>query len=190
MTVIYGDIGDPDTRVLQNLWKGFKPKVIHAFKDTQEDINDALQKENDILILCGHGSPSGLFGDSGYAVGFHNVELIKAKYVIGMWCHAKEFAKSAHLEGFFTAMYISNRSEALFNLKEEVTVSSAEITASETEFCLHINDMIRNSLDTIKQWPEEILKIMPPKNQVEEFNHRQVEYVYADKDYSKEHILG
>jgi hypothetical protein len=129
MTVIYGDIGDPDTKVLENLWKGFSPKVLHAFKDTQEDINDAIRKEKDILILCGHGSPSGLFGDKGYAVGFHNVGLIKAKYVIGMWCHAKEFAKSAHLEGFFTAMYISNRSEALFNLKEEVTVSSAEITA-------------------------------------------------------------
>jgi hypothetical protein len=76
-------------------------------------------------------------------------------------------------------MYISNRNEALFNLKEEVVVSSKEITASETEFCLHINDMIRNSLGTIKHWPEEILKIMPPKNQVEEFNHRQVEYVSA-----------
>lgn len=190
MTVIYGDIGDPDTKVLKNLWKGFKPKVIHAFKATSEDINDALQNEKDILILCGHGSPSGLFGDKGYAVGFHNVDLIRAKYVIGMWCHAKEFAKSAHLEGFFTAMYISNRSEALFNLKEKVTVSSAEITASETEFCLHINNMIRNSLDTIKQWPEEILKIMPPKNQVEEFNHRQVEYVYADKNYNAEKLFS
>ena len=51
MTVIYGDIGDPDTRVLKNLWKGFKPKVMHAFKDTPEDINDALRNEKDVLIL-------------------------------------------------------------------------------------------------------------------------------------------
>lgn len=190
MTVVYGDIGDVDTKVLKNLWKGFKPKVLHAFKDAQENINNAISEEKDILILCGHGSPSGLFGEKGYAVGFDNVNLIKAKYVIGMWCHAKEFAKAAHLEGFFTAMYISNRSEALFNLKETVTVTSEEITASEVEFCLHINERIHNSLETIKNWPEEILKVMPPKNQVEEFNHRQIEYVYADKNYNAEKLFS
>ena len=179
MTIIYGNMGDDDTKVLANIWNHFTDaKVYDAFLSSHEQIKEAISKEKDILIICGHGSGEGLFGKDGYAVDYSDVDLIKAEYVIGVWCHAKDYAKKYHVKGFFTSMYISNRSEALFELHEELIVSSKEITESETEFCNVLNYLITTELYNIKNWPQRVLEIMPPKNQIEEFNHRALEYVY------------
>ena len=185
MTVIYGYCGDEDTRVLSNIWKHYNnAKVLNAFDSTYNEIKEAVSNESDILILCGHGSGEGLFGttpldmESGcFAIDANMVPFIKAEYVIGVWCHAKDFAKKYHVRGFFTSMYISNRSEALFYLHEEATVSNVEITKSEIKFCDTLNYLIATELYNIKNWPKRILEIIPPTNQVEIFNHNALEYI-------------
>lgn len=178
MTIIYGNIGDDDTRVLAGIWKNFtNAKVLDAFKEDHKTIQKAVSEEEDLLILCGHGSGEGLFGRDGYALYSADVPFIHAQYVIGVWCHAKDFAKKYHVKGFFTSMYISNMSEAVFNIRGEVTVSSADITESEVKFCKVLNYLISNELYNIKKWPERVLEIFPPSNEVEEFNHNALEYV-------------
>lgn len=178
MTVIYGNCGDVDTEVLEYIWKGIpNVKVVNAFKEDRITIDEAIRTEKDILIFCGHGSSEGLFSRLGYALSAFNVELIKATNVIGVWCHAKDFAKKYHVHGFFTSMYISNRSEALFELPVTLTITNEEITESEIRFCKVLNNLIVNDIQDIKEWPKKILEILPPKNEVEKFNHTALEYV-------------
>lgn len=178
MTVIYGYCGDPDTQVLANIWKNFsKAKVLNTFEASRYEIQKAIAEEKDLLIMCGHGSGEGLFGKYFFAVDSTDVPNIKAQYVIGVWCHAKDFAKKYHVRGFFTSMYISNRSEALFELHGDVTITNEEITESETKFCNVLNNLIANDLRGIRDWPKKILEILPPENEVEEFNHTALEYV-------------
>ncbi len=178
MTVIYGNCGDVDTKVLEYIWKGIPDvKVVDTFKENRITIDEAIKAEKDILVFCGHGSSDGLFSRLGYALSVFNVGLIRAKYVIGVWCHAKEFAKKFSLKGFFTSMYISNRSEALFELPGDVAITNEEITKSEIKFCNILNNLIMNGLHDIRDWPKKILEILPPENEVEEFNHTALEYV-------------
>ena len=202
ITVVYGltPQKDNDTLVLQNLWKGLpNVHVYYTYRDDPREIRVAAENESNILIMCGHGSPGGLFGrraDKFGATGFgYTIDgsvNFRAKYVIGMWCHAKDYAKQFHKTGFFTSMYISNLGEAKYELGREriAGVTNEMIWKSETDFCKLINGYIQTSLDKIEQWPEMVLRDMPPRNIVEKFNHEAVEYIYGDQDYDRPEELS
>ena len=181
MTVIYGYLNDTDTYVLRNIWDGFKNvKVVNAFNKNRDTLTKAISNEKDILIFCGHGSPDGLFGTEGYVLSSKNVEFVKAKYVIGVWCYAKDFAKKFPLRGFFTSMYISNIDEAFLvlpSIGSNRVPTSEEITQSEIKFCKTLNSFIRTRLDEFENWPKLILETIPPENVVEKYNHEALEYV-------------
>lgn len=181
MTVIYGYCGDEDTKSLETIWKGLDDvKVLYTYRNSHEEIKKAIIAEKDILLLCGHGSSEGLFGTGSYAVDKTDANLIRAKYVIGIWCHAKAYAKKYRVEGFFTSMYISNRSEALFCLSGDVQETNDEIIESVIRFCKVLRKLICEDLDKIENWPKIVLKKIPPRNAVEKYNHEALEYVKFD----------
>lgn len=184
MTVIYGFINDTDTKVLSYIWEGIaNVKVLKTYESSQKDIDEAVKNEKDVLILCGHGSDEGLFGKNMYAVD-KNSE-INAKYVIGVWCHAKQFAKKYHIKGFFTSMYISNMGEAIFELRNKIRTLSftdKDITAGEIKFCKLLNSYLKTYIEKhtdldLPNWPKRILETIPPKNIVEKYNHENLEYI-------------
>lgn len=178
MTIIYGYCGDEDTKALKAIWKGIENvKVVDAFKTSHEDVRDAIVAEKDILVLCGHGSSEGLFGANGYAVDGLDAGLIQAQYVIGVWCHAKAYAKKYHVEGFFTSMYISNINEARICLSDTSDLTNEIVLKSVVRFCNLLNELIRKDIENIKDWPETILKLLPPINSAEKYNHEALEYV-------------
>ncbi len=176
-TIIYSNMGDEDCKCLTNIWAGIdNVKVVevrYASTITREEIDKAIMEEEDLLICCGHGSPSGLFGlnhslPDGYAFGVKQMPLVRAKNFFGMWCHASDFAKWNGMKGFFTSMFISNPSEArcngIFNTTQEY-VNEATI-----RFCKKVNELIKQGVG-VEGWRDELMKVMDAGNQVDVFNY-------------------
>lgn len=89
-----------------------------------------LIRENDNVILLGHGSEFGLFSSISKRQRFDRIivgselvdELRKKNNVIGIFCHARHFFEKYNIKGFSTGMFISDLYEAdmySFPLDEE-----------------------------------------------------------------------
>lgn len=182
MTVIHGDFGDTDTKVLSTLWNKVDADV-HSFKrdaswKNEEDseryhLRDIISAEQDTILFCGHGSNNGLWDPSGiYLFEWRDIDYVNAKNVIGIWCHAREFAQSTGLRGFYSSMFISNMVEA--SCCGIRGVSNKIITESEVRFCSRVNELLRENVP-LNQWLG-ILQGYPMTNAVEEFNYNGLFY--------------
>lgn len=180
MTAILSNCGDNDTAVLRNIWNKIPDiQVIEVGKGVKRsDIDEALKKEEDLLILAGHGYPAGLFGagdfDDNCIIDSKNSSLIKAKKVIGIWCHASSFAKSMGLKGFFSGMFISNKTEASFYLGGS-EYENEEIWKYETDFCLELQKLIMGKTP-MKKWPQAIIKKSDMTNPIIKYNMSRLRY--------------
>lgn len=180
MLVIHSDFGDEDTRVLTELWKDVNCKVITInHKSTTQDKADmikALKEERDTVLFCGHGSGGGLWtpniasGDwrywGGFAFSAKDIPLVKAKNIIGIWCHASDFARAYNVRGFYSSMFISNSGEARW---EGIECDDDTITKSEVLFCRRVNDLIKSGVP-LNEWLD-ILNSYELTNEVEVFNY-------------------
>ena len=99
--------------------------------------------------------------------------FLRAKNVIGIWCHASDFSKKYDVPGFYSYMFISNTGEA--KGLGITGVSSKEITESEIKFCNILNRMLKEGVP-LSEWRKEVLKNMDSSNPVEKFNYSQVYY--------------
>ncbi len=160
MTVVFSNTGDVDTRVLAALWDDIPDARVLNIRpgapDARRAVDSAIAAEEDTLILCGHGSPQGLFDPSvmargnlaaiarnpPYLVDVTNAPSIRARRVVGVWCYAASFAESAGLRGFFTGMFVSNPAEASF-VGCPGRDSAATITEQEVLFCRRVNALLR-----------------------------------------------
>ena len=160
-TIVFSNTGDVDTRVLAALWDGIPDARVLDVRpgtpDARRAVDSAIAAEEDTLILCGHGSPQGLFDPSvmargadlaaiarnpPYLVDATNAPSIRARRVVGVWCYAAAFAESAGLRGFFTGMFVSNPMEAAF-VGCPGRDSAATITEQEVLFCRRVNELLR-----------------------------------------------
>ena len=116
-TIIFSNMGDTDTAVLRNLWNGMPDvKVVEIGKFTRNArrmVDEAIAQETEMLVMCGHGTPEGLINPNftdydRYLVDSRNKNLIKAKSIVGIWCHARDFAERYGVRGFWSSMFISN----------------------------------------------------------------------------------
>ena len=66
MTVIFSDLGDADCGTLPLLWRNIPDvkllKLTRGESYTQDEIREAIRNEKDTLLICGHGTSSGLIG--------------------------------------------------------------------------------------------------------------------------------
>lgn len=196
-TVIFSNMGDTDTAVLRYIWKGIpNVKVVEITKKTAnavELVTSAIEKEHDTLIMCGHGTPQGLLnpagmfsGKDGYLINAKNKDKIRCNRVIGVWCHAKDFAERQGLRGFWSSMFISNRGEAMYNGIN--TVSSKSITEQEILFCVRLNELITNFV-SMKNWIPSMRNDADYTNPVVKFNYDGLRYYKTApkvKDYTQE----
>lgn len=179
MTVIYSDFGDPDTRVLQQIWEGLDAKILkyernHIFSESE--IREAISNEEDTLIIAGHGDGFGCWDPhGGYTLNYNLLPFIKAKNVIGIWCHASAFAERYNVGGFFSGMFISNVSEAHYTLPSVRNVSAQQITASEVKFCKILNDLLKNNIP-LKEWKAKIDLQTDKTFAVENYNYSNTKY--------------
>ena len=159
-TIVHSNAGDTDTRVLAALWDGIPDARVMDVRpgtpDARRAVDAAIAEEEDALVLCGHGSPQGLFDPSvmargnlaaiarnpPYLVDVRNAPSIRARRVVGVWCYAAAFAEIVGLCGFFTGMFVSNPLEASF-VGCPGRDSAATITEQEVLFCRRVNELLR-----------------------------------------------
>ena len=189
MTVIYSNFHDSDTYLLRGIWEGLEAKVIEislddsgsfnnslfSFESKKEEINRAIEMEEDTLIVCGHGTEDGCLSPHfDYTLSSSNKDKIKAKRFIGIWCNASTFAKKNNVPGFFSSMFISNAVEAgcmgIDNVDEE------RIKESEIKFVNTLNSLLRNNLP-MEKWKEAFTSIIDTTNEVEVFNFSSLLYI-------------
>ena len=189
MTVIYSNFHDSDTYLLRGIWEGLEAKVIEislddsgsfdnslfSFESKKEEINRAIEREEDTLIVCGHGAEEGCFSPTfNYTFSSSNKDKIKAKRFIGIWCNASTFAKKNNVPGFFSSMFISNAVEAgcmgIDNVEEE------RIKESERKFVNTLNSLLRNN-SPMGKWKEAFISIIDTTNEVEVFNFSSLIYI-------------
>lgn len=178
MTIIFSDFGDTDTQVLKALWENIEnAKILHITRDTKNAeslVNAAIASEKGTLLFCGHGLPTGLLSPNwGLLLDKENAGLICAKRVIGIWCHAAQFAESVGLKGFFSSMFISNINEAFAQRCYDSTPST--ITREEILFCQRVNALIRENTPTEK-WCEILMGQADMNIDVVNFNYSGLKY--------------
>jgi hypothetical protein len=104
---------DRSTDFLKAIYQNIEHDQVVAFHVSKTDLH-ALIKAHDQIIMLGHGSPSGLFDvhGGGYLIGAPEVELLRDKQLIAIWCHVDKFMERNQLPGLYSGMFISEVGEA------------------------------------------------------------------------------
>lgn len=179
MTIIYSNRGDNDTLTLQRIWRDVPNVTLVEITRDDEDcdarVDSAIEQEHDTILFCGHGSPYGLLHPNfrEYILHENNRNLIHARNVIGIWCHASSFAETYHVNGFFSSMYVSNINEAYQNGLTEARVT--EVNSSLELFCDRVNNLLLNQVP-LDRWVEHFTTQINESNSVEVFNYNGLRY--------------
>lgn len=154
MIVIHIDNNSPDAKILSRIYEGLD-RITLSYNRSKSNIKRLLRITGDEpVMLLGHGSPQGLFNVSqnGYAVGSECVEWLRGRPVIGIFCYASDFADKYGLHGFFTSMFISNMTEAIYEQRDQDATEEV-ISSQQYIFCDRIRELlIKNT--PLSQWPE------------------------------------
>ncbi len=115
---------DDDCLTLSRIWENIPNANVIEITPTSEDweeiVDNAISNEEDTIIFCGHGTHYGLlypnFERGEYILHENNVNLIKARNIICIWCNASFFTSEHNLHNSFaSSMFISNVGEAYDN---------------------------------------------------------------------------
>lgn len=146
-----------DTVDFARVYDGLDCKLFYT--PTRRDrraIMDAIRNDEGPVILLGHGTPRGLLDPTfyDYIIESRDVDLLRQRTIIGIWCYASEFADKYGLHGFFTSMFVSNINEAIEHQVDYL--ATEENIAEEFElFCRIINCFIRSELP-MDEWVENL----------------------------------
>lgn len=127
---------DASTQFLDIVYKPIPDKTIITGGITKEELKKLIE-EHDRVMMCGHGSPYGLFSvgqfpgsnSRGYIIDDTMVEVLSKKdNSVFIWCNADQFVQYHGLKGFYSGMFISEVGEAYYcglpGTKQEVVDES------------------------------------------------------------------
>ena len=111
---------DESTHFLDIVYNPIPNKTIITGGVSQNKLIKLIE-EHDRVMMCGHGSPHGLFSvgqfpdNKGYVIGSDIVETLSKKdNSIFIWCNADQFVNYHKLKGFYSGMFISEVGEAYY----------------------------------------------------------------------------
>ena len=104
-------IEDPSTDFLEDIYIDKYWDFIDYDYFPEQDLKEIISRY-DRIVMLGHGSPSGLFGNRGYIIDDSFGPLLKTKETVCIWCNADKFVERHGLKGFYTGMFISEVQEA------------------------------------------------------------------------------
>jgi len=137
MKRLFIHIKDKTTDFLEDIYNDLQHTTI-VRTELPPYIMNSLIKTHDQVIMMGHGSPNGLFGDEGqFIIGEHNVDALQEhSECVYIWCHASDFVKRHKLKGFSTGMFISEVPEAriVLNSNKSSTVTEHNVFESNKMF--------------------------------------------------------
>jgi hypothetical protein len=142
--------------------------------------NDILEKY-DRIIMLGHGCPEGLLhtNDIGFLIDESNVETLRNKELIAIWCNADLFFLRHDLVGLYTGMIISEKMEALYCLPQ-YTIRKSEIKESNERFAAAVKKLIEKYgndkvLEAIKiGFKSDVDKYYPAISHLTKFNNSRI----------------
>ena len=149
-----------DTEDFSCIYENIKGKIL--INPSRSNLEKELGEEKDRIVFIGHGTEYGLLDSDleHYLLDGYNVNLLKNKIIVGVWCYAGNFAGRYDLKGFFTSNFISN--------KEELISSGLCIRAEESEYLIRsenikfskkLNKLLLNNVE-LGNWEEELRKDM------------------------------
>ena len=182
LTVIFSNRGDDDCSVLPLTWRNIPDttvvEITPDMSDYEDLVDDAISREDDTLLLCGHGTTLGLlhpdYDRDAYLIHKNNVGLIHAKNVICCWCYAAEFCVNNHLKAFATSMFISNFGEAIDNCIYDVT--QEHINSLGRLFYAQMNDLLVHEVP-LNEWVMTLGIKVDIEDPVDTFNRQGLQYI-------------
>ena len=160
---------DRSTDFLSDIYKDIRGCTVVRHTTPARELNKLIES-HDRVVMLGHGSPGGLFDrEGGFVIGDDNVEALKGKENIYIWCHASMFVRDKGLKGFSTGMFISEVSEARYcgvstmdDAQEEIAESNrsfAELVRSRiTEPTSMIYECAFNNYTTSGMYDSEVIR--------------------------------
>ena len=139
--VIHPD--DKTTLFLSAAYAG-KDWTVMTNNKCPKSILKSLIKSHDKIVMFGHGSASGLFGDGCMIIDSKLVYLLKDKLCVGVWCHANDFFTKYQLKGYATGMVVSDADEADYynlNYKHSDIDYSNNLLADSLKLALDSDDV-------------------------------------------------
>lgn len=179
MIVILVDILE-DAHLLHRAYQGIEDMTL-LVNPTCDDVDKVLKERPGETLMCmGHGYGGGLFGGLYFwgkgmpiLVGDRNIELLRGRELICIWCHADDFAaRHPELQGFFTSMFISNAGGAA---AYGFDADNDEIYKEVTLFSERVNKLIKNQTP-LYEWPEILRTQADTTKDYVRFNYEGLKY--------------
>ena len=175
---------DKTTEMLSILYEGLGARLIET--DCSNKKMGYLLRHtspSERIMLLGHGSDKGLYyrkndkeeDFDGIIVGHPQAYYLRKHCggIIGIWCHAVEFAKKEGLHGLFSGMIISEMSEA-----EEYGVATDKESMEQTNRIMFTQ--LRRLLDNgtpLHEIPECLKALGTTESDLSRFNYDRFYYV-------------
>lgn len=175
---------DRTTSVLSTLYEGMDANVVSG-KCSNKEMEHLLHhvSTQERIMLLGHGSDKGLFYREDdtkdefdkIIVGHpHSFHLRKhGGNMVGIWCHAYEFARAEGLHGLFSGMIISEVKEA-----EEygIIASQQEILQSNIIMFEYLRKLLDEDIP-LHEIPQRIKNMDDEKTSLSMFNYHNFHYI-------------
>lgn len=172
---------DKSTDFLSSIYENIPNlTLIKGGVDKHKVIN--LIKENDRIIMMGHGCQYGLlsmgnFKGSELIIDNKSVPFLKRKVNnIFIWCNADQFIDYFDLKGFYTGMFISEIEEAMDCGIEFENCNKIKVEESNNMFVeilkKHINDDAKSIYDNVNKE----YRLIAEKNPIALYNYNRLYY--------------
>lgn len=149
---------DLSTEFLKPIYQNILDVTVITRGMSKEEVINEI-KIHDHIIMCGHGSPSGLFavnqftglGYMSYIIDSEVVDLFKGKQITSIWCYAKDFIVNNSISNsFMSGMFVSECAEAGM-----MGFQASQKQVDESNWCFS-----KNLGEHILKTPEEIYTAM------------------------------
>lgn len=167
---------DKSTDFLKPIYSDIPDKTIITGGVTKDELKELIVL-HDRVIMCGHGSPNGLFGvgqfpDRGMIIDKTFVDVLKTKNEnIFIWCNSDKFVNYYGLKGFYSGMFISEVGESMFC---GVPSKQNVVDESNDGFSNILSKYVTESVDTIFHKVRKEYGLLTSTNKVAKYNHQRL----------------
>jgi hypothetical protein len=172
---------DPSTSFLEPIYGTIEDKTVITGGVSKYKLRQLI-KNHDRIIMLGHGSPWGLFAVGkfpivgSYVIDSSFTDLLSSKQEnIFIWCYANHFVQRYGLSGFYSGMFVSELTEAIYcNLLD---VDLKQIEESNKSFASIVS---RNILQPLNVLYENVIQkeygLLAETNPIAKFNVERLYY--------------
>ena len=169
MTTLIIHPEDSSTTFLKSIYSGIKDKKVITGGITKDQLIIEI-KAHDRIMMMGHGSPSGLLSigkfKSHYGLYIIDEDMVPQlsakKDSVFIWCYADLFVKRHQLNGFYSAMFVSEVVEAKYlNLPADEKMIDESNKMFSNIVCENIHENSEMLLDKVKKEYAKIIHYNP-----------------------------